>query len=169
MWYTLRVSDLEIRLEEATFSAGCFWGIEEVFRNTNGIVSTEVGYTGGITENPTYAMVCTGATGHAEAVKVSFDPSIVRYDRLLTIFFDNHNPTMVNRQGPDIGDQYRSAIFFHSLEQEKAAREFVASLEKSNRWKKSIVTQIVPAVPFFKAEDYHQQYLSKRGLDSCHV
>lgn len=153
----------------ATFAAGCFWGVEETFLNTPGVISTEVGYAGGSVSDVTYDMVCTGTTGHAEAVSVTFDPSKVTYEELLKIFFENHNPTTLNRQGPDIGDQYRSAIFTHDDEQKKAAEKYKEQLEKSGAFKRPIVTQIVPFTNFYRAEDYHQQYLRKRGLGSCHV
>ena len=156
-------------MAKATFAAGCFWGVEATFRQIPGVTSTRVGYTGGHTENPNYKEVCTDRTGHAEAVEVEFDPAKVRYEDLLKVFWENHDPTQVNRQGPDWGTQYRSAIFFHSPEQESAARASKESLEKAHRYSKPIATQIVPAVPFYAAEDYHQQYLEKRGLASCHV
>ncbi|HVZ80437.1 MAG TPA: peptide-methionine (S)-S-oxide reductase MsrA [bacterium] len=155
-------------MEKATFGAGCFWGVEETFRRTKGVVNTAVGYEGGLTNNPTYKDVCTDRTGHAEVVQVEFDPKQVSYDQLLDIFWHSHNPTTLNRQGPDVGTQYRSVIFFHSPEQEKKA---LASKEKAQKkdYKSPIVTQIVPATIFWKAEDYHQQYLAKRGLDNCHL
>ena len=156
-------------VEKATFAAGCFWGVEELFRETTGVVSTVVGFTGGTTENPTYKQVCTGRTGHAEAVEVTFDPARVTYDQLLEVFWNGHNPTQVNRQGPDVGYQYRSAIFTHTPEQEKAARASKEKLEKSGRFKEPIATTIAPAGPFYRAEDYHQQYLEKRGETRCHL
>lgn len=156
-------------VEIATFGAGCFWGVEETFLRTKGVVSTRVGYTGGTTESPTYEDVCNHGTGHAEAVEVTFDPSIVSYDDLLKIFWDNHDPTQKNRQGPDVGDQYRTVIFTHSDEQRAKAEASKAALEASGRFSKPIATAIVPAVTFWPAEDYHQQYLRKRGLDSCHI
>jgi peptide-methionine (S)-S-oxide reductase len=156
-------------LETATFGAGCFWGVEETFRQTPGVTGTEVGYSGGKTENPTYQDVCYNNTDHAEVVKVIYDPSKVSYDALLKIFFQNHNPTTLNRQGPDVGSQYRSVIFFHSPEQEQAAQRYKEELEAQKKFPRPIVTQIVPAPSFYKAEDYHQQYLKKRGLDSCHI
>jgi len=155
--------------ETATFAAGCFWGVEETFRALPGVISTEVGYTGGKTENPFYEQVCTGSTGHAEAVRVVYDPLKVSYEKLLETFWENHNPTTKNRQGPDVGEQYRSAIFTHSEDQRKAAEKSRDALEKSGRFKNPVVTQIVPEAPFYKAEDYHQQYLAKRGLSSCHL
>ena len=155
-------------MAKATFAAGCFWGVEEAFRHIKGVTSTTVGYTGGTTKNPSYKDVCTGTTGHAEAVEVEFDPAQVSYRELLAAFFQNHNPTTLNSQGPDHGTQYRSAIFFHDAEQEAAAREAVAALEKSGVFKRPIVTEIKPASAFWRAEEYHQQYLSKRGAASCH-
>ncbi|MFO1464224.1 MAG: peptide-methionine (S)-S-oxide reductase MsrA [bacterium] len=154
--------------ELATFAAGCFWGVEEIFRQTPGVISTVVGYTGGNTPSPSYEDVCSDATGHAEAVQVEFDPAKVRYEDLLQVFWANHDPTTLNRQGPDFGSQYRSAIFFHSPEQEAKAKASKAALERDGRYRRPIVTQIVPAGEFFRAEEYHQQYLSKRGLSHCH-
>ncbi len=159
----------EKQLEKATFAAGCFWGVEATFRQIKGVVETSVGYTGGTTENPTYKDVCTDRTGHAEAVQVIYDPARVSYEDLLTVFWENHDPTQLNRQGPDVGTQYRSAIFFHSPEQEKAALASKEQLAASGRFKRPIVTQIVPAAEFYRAEEYHQQYLEKRGLSSCHI
>jgi peptide-methionine (S)-S-oxide reductase len=156
-------------MAKAVFAAGCFWGVEATFRQIPGVISTRVGYTGGHTDSPTYKDVCTDRTGHAEAVEVEFDPAKVRYEDLLKVFWENHDPTQLNRQGPDWGTQYRSAIFFESPEQQTAALASKQSLEKSHRYSKPIVTQIVPAVPFHPAEDYHQQYLEKRGLASCHI
>jgi peptide-methionine (S)-S-oxide reductase len=151
---------------KATFAAGCFWGVEEVFRNTPGVISTSVGYEGGAMKNPTYEDVCTDTTGHAEAVEVEYDPAKVSYEELLEIFWANHDPTTKNRQGPDIGTQYRSVIFYHSPEQEAAAK---ASLQKAQaRFRRPIVTEIAPASEFYRAEEYHQQYLAKRGLSHCH-
>lgn len=154
--------------EKATFAAGCFWGVEETFRTTPGVTGTRVGYSGGTLEHPTYEQVCYANTGHAEAVEVTFDPSLVSYDHLLDIFWSNHNPTTRNRQGPDVGSQYRSVIFFHSPEQKKRAEASRKALEETGKWKAPIVTEIIPAAPFYPAEDYHQQYLMKRGEASCH-
>jgi peptide-methionine (S)-S-oxide reductase len=156
-------------MAKATFAAGCFWGVEATFRQLPGVISTRVGYTGGNSPNPTYKQVCTDTTGHAEAVEIDYDPAKLSYDKLLEVFWENHDPTQLNRQGPDWGKQYRSAIFFHTPEQEKAAKASKEQLEKSHRFSKPIVTQIVPAVTFFEAEDYHQQYLEKKGLASCHI
>ncbi len=156
-------------MAKATFAAGCFWGVEATFRQVEGVTATRVGYTGGKLENPTYKDVCTDRTGHAEAIEVDYDPAKVSYDELLNIFWENHDPTQLNRQGADFGTQYRSAIFYHSPEQEQAARASKSELEKSHRFSRTIVTQIVPAATFYEAEDYHQQYLEKRGLASCHI
>jgi peptide-methionine (S)-S-oxide reductase len=156
-------------MEKATFAAGCFWGVEATFRRLAGVTATRVGYTGGHMNNPTYKDVCTDSTGHAEGVEVTFDPAEISYDKLLDVFWENHDPTQLNRQGPDWGTQYRSAIFFHSPEQEAAAKASKERLEKSHRFSKPIVTQIVPAETFYEAEEYHQQYLEKRGLAICHI
>lgn len=152
-------------MEKATFAAGCFWGVEEEFRHVPGVKATTVGYTGGTAANPTYAEVCTGRTGHAESVLVEYDPAQISYEKLLAVFWNAHDPTTTDRQGPDFGTQYRSAIFFHTPEQEAAAR---ASKEKAQeRSSRPVVTQIVPASPFYRAEEYHQQYLAKRGAATC--
>jgi len=156
-------------MAKATFAAGCFWGVEEAFRQIKGVNSTTVGYTGGTTKNPTYQDVCSGRTGHAEAVEVDFDPTVVSYEQLLSVFWQSHDPTTMNRQGPDVGTQYRSAIFFHDAAQEASARGSKAVLEKMNVFKRPIVTEIVAAADFYRAEDYHQQYLEKRGAKSCHI
>jgi peptide-methionine (S)-S-oxide reductase len=156
-------------MARATFAAGCFWGVEATFRALPGVNSTRVGYIGGKTQNPTYKDVCTDTTGHAEAVEVDYDPAKVSYDTLLQVFWENHDPTQVNRQGPDFGTQYRTAIFFHDAEQEAQAKASKQKLEDSKRFSKPIATQIVPAVTFWEAEDYHQQYLEKRGMASCHI
>jgi peptide-methionine (S)-S-oxide reductase len=156
-------------MAKATFAAGCFWGVEATFRELSGVLSTRVGYIGGHTDNPTYNDVCSDRTGHAEAVEVEYDPSQVSYETLLNVFWENHDPTQLNRQGPDWGSQYRSAIFFHDHEQEVKAQASKNALEQSHRFSKPIATQIVPAATFYPAEDYHQQYLEKRGLTSCHI
>lgn len=155
--------------ELATFGAGCFWGVEVTFRNTPGVRDALVGYLGGTLANPTYKDVCTGRTGHAEVVQVKYDPAEVSYDKLLDVFWENHNPTTLNRQGPDVGTQYRSAIFYHTPEQKRAAEESKAQLEASGRFRHPVVTEITEASTFYPAEDYHQRYLEKRGLASCHV
>jgi peptide-methionine (S)-S-oxide reductase len=156
-------------LETATFGAGCFWGVEETFRHLPGVKSAAVGYAGGTFENPTYKDVCSGRTGHAEVVQVTYDPREVSYEQLLEVFWSNHNPTTRNRQGWDIGSQYRSAVFFHTPEQRAAAERVKAELDASGRFKKPIVTEITPASTFWRAEEYHQQYLAKRGRESCEV
>jgi peptide-methionine (S)-S-oxide reductase len=154
-------------MDKATFGAGCFWGVEAAFRQVKGVVSTAVGYSGGHLPNANYKDVCSGKTGHAEVVEVEYDPAVVSYDDLLKVFWENHNPTTLNRQGPDIGTQYRSAIYFHSPAQEAAAR---ASKEQAQaQFKNKIVTEITPASEFWRAEDYHQQYLEKRGLAHCSI
>mgnify|MGYP003618064604 CR=1 FL=1 len=157
------------RVEKATFGAGCFWGVEAVFRKLPGVVATRVGYTGGSTQAPTYEDVCYRNTGHAEAVQVEFDPERISYAQLVDVFFANHNPTTLNRQGPDVGSQYRSVVFYHDDAQRIAAEAAKRALGESNRWGRPIVTQIVPAAEFHRAEEYHQQYLEKRGLSNCHL
>jgi len=159
----------DVTMEEATFAAGCFWGVEEAFRHMEGVVDTEVGYTGGDFENPTYEDVCSGKTGHVEAVRVLFNPSKVSYEELLTVFWDCHNPTTPNRQGPDVGTQYRSAIFCHTPEQKEAAEESKRRLDQSGRYAAPIITRIVPASEFWRAEEYHQHYLEKSGIPTCHL
>lgn len=157
-------------MEKATFAAGCFWHVEAAFRKAKGVVSTRVGYVGGRLENPTYKDVCTDRTGHAEAIEVEYDPVSVSYDDLLSIFWDIHDPTTMNRQGPDVGSQYRSAIFFHSPEQEAAALASKERLQTTDRYRgQKIVTEIVSAATFYPAEDYHQRYLEKRGTTSCRI
>ena len=149
---------------KATFGAGCFWHVEDLFRKTKGVKSTQVGYIGGKLTNPTYDEVCTDITGHAEAVQVEYDSNEISYDELLEVFWSNHDPTLLNRQGYDIGTQYRSAIFFHDEEQKKIAQKSKEELEKSGKFQKRIVTEIVPAPEFYKAEEYHQKYFQKHGL-----
>jgi peptide-methionine (S)-S-oxide reductase len=158
-----------MQMDRATFAAGCFWGVEAAFRAVPGVVSTTVGYSGGSFPNPTYHDVCTGRTGHAEVVQVEFDPERVSYQDLLRVFWENHDPTTLNRQGPDHGTQYRSAIFFHTPEQQAAALAAKQQLERSGAYKRPIVTEITPASAFYRAEEYHQQYLEKRGQASCRV
>jgi peptide-methionine (S)-S-oxide reductase len=150
--------------KKATFGAGCFWGVEAAFRKVTGVVSTTVGYSGGSSKNPTYKDVCSGRTGHAEVVQVEYDPSKTPYEELLNVFWGAHDPTQMNRQGPDVGTQYRSAIFFYNAEQEAAAKAAKAHLEKSGRYRKPIVTEIIPASEFYMAEEYHQQYFEKHGM-----
>ena len=157
----------EQNLEKATFGAGCFWGVETTFRAVPGVVDAAVGYEGGSYPNPTYQDVCTGQTGHAEVLEVTFDPAQVSYDTLLNVFWENHDPTTLNRQGPDHGTQYRSAIFTHSPEQ--AATAQASKIAHQGDFKRPIVTEIVPASTFYRAEEYHQQYLGKRGLAHCHI
>ena len=153
----------------ATFGAGCFWGVEEAFRQVDGVTDTAVGYLGGTMVNPTYHDVCTGRTGHAEVVQVTYDPTRVTYEQLLDLFWQMHDPTTLHRQGPDVGTQYRSAIFFHTQEQEAAARASKEKLQASGRFRRPIVTEITATSPFYRAEEYHQQYLAKRGASSCHI
>lgn len=154
-------------IEKATFAAGCFWGVEDAFRSVPGVKATRVGYTGGRTANPTYEQVCSHTTGHAEAVEVTYDPAVVSYKDLLGVFFKTHDPTQLNRQGPDVGDQYRTAIFTHSGAQEVAAAAAIEQLGKEERFSRPIVTQVTPAPEFYAAEEYHQQYFAKRGISSC--
>jgi peptide-methionine (S)-S-oxide reductase len=158
-----------MRTEKATFGAGCFWGVEEIFRNLKGVLSTAAGYAGGTKENPTYEDVCTDKTGHAEVVEVEFDPAQITYDELLNVFWSNHNPTTLNRQGPDVGAQYRSVIFYHSPEQKSAAETSRKKIDMSGRFPRPVVTQIEPAPKFWRAEEYHQRYLQKRGQSHCAV
>ena len=153
----------------ATFGAGCFWGVEELYRTTDGVTSTSVGYMGGTVDNPTYEQVCTDTTGHAEVVHIEYDPDVIEYGKLVDIFFDNHNPTELNRQGPDTGTQYRTVVFYHDAEQKDVAQQKKEDVIASGRFKRDVVTQIVPAEPFWPAEEYHQQYLKKRGMTSCHI
>jgi peptide-methionine (S)-S-oxide reductase len=155
------------RSQKATFAAGCFWGVEETFRNIKGVISTVVGYTGGHTERPSYKEVCTDTTGHAEAVEVTFDPDVVSYEALLKAFWESHDPTTADRQGPDIGSQYRSAIFFHNSVQERLAKDSKVALESSGVYSQPVVTEIVAASVFYPAEEYHQKYLMKRGAKYC--
>ena len=156
-------------MAKATFAAGCFWGVEAAFRQLPGVTDAAVGYGGGSVESPTYEQVCTGQTGHAEVVQLDYDPQRISYDRLLDAFWKCHDPTQRNRQGPDVGTQYRSAIFYHDAEQRAAAEQSQARLEASGALSRPIATEIVPAGPFFRAEEYHQRYLEKRGQSSCHL
>ena len=155
--------------ELATFGAGCFWGVEARFREMDGVLEATSGYMGGQLQQPSYEAICTGTTGHAEVVQVQFDPEKVSYETLLGMFFKMHNPTTLNRQGPDIGSQYRSVVFFHSTEQENAARHFIGELDQSGRWDQAIVTQVEAAMPFWPAEEYHQRYLEKHGFGACSI
>jgi len=157
----------ENNYEKATFAAGCFWGVEAAFRQIKGVKSTRVGYTGGNMESPTYEDVCTDETGHAEAVEVTFDQNKVSYEKLLEVFWKNHNPTQMNRQGPDVGTQYRSAVFYHNAKQKELAMKSMK--EEQKKYDKKITTEIKPAEKFYVAEDYHQQYLEKRGMSTCHI
>ena len=154
--------------DKATFGAGCFWGVEAAFQRVPGVIDTAVGYSGGETQNPTYKDVCTDETGHAEVVQITFDPTKVSYEQLLDVFWQAHDPTQANRQGPDFGTQYRTAIFFHSAEQEIAAKKSRTALEATGKFKRPIATEITPASTFYRAEEYHQKYLQKRGVASCH-
>ncbi|VAX39093.1 Peptide-methionine (S)-S-oxide reductase MsrA [hydrothermal vent metagenome] len=153
----------------ATFGAGCFWGVEATFRALNGVTETAVGYMGGKADSPSYQNVCTGSTGHAEIVQIEFDPAIISYEKLLDTFWNSHNPTTLNRQGPDIGTQYRSVIFFHNEDQQQTAIDSKNKLDQSDRFSNPVVTEIVPATTFHRAEEYHQQYLEKGGQSSCHL
>jgi peptide-methionine (S)-S-oxide reductase len=155
--------------EKAMFGAGCFWGVETTFRNINGVTDVAVGYAGGTTDNPTYEEVCSHSTGHAEVVEVEFDPATVSYEQLLDVFWANHDPTALNRQGPDVGTQYRSVVFTYSPEQQATAEQSKAALDASGRLRRPIVTQIEPAPKFHRAEEYHQRYLEKRGLAHCAI
>ncbi|QHA91981.1 peptide-methionine (S)-S-oxide reductase MsrA [Bacillus sp. N1-1] len=158
-----------VKVEQATFAAGCFWGVEALFQQLNGVISTTAGFTGGETINPTYEDVYSELTGHAESVQVEYDPSLISYEELVEVFFENHNPTSLNKQGEDIGTRYRSAIFFHSNEQAEIALIAKENLERSGRFKKPVVTQIVPITSFYRADEYHQSYLAKRGQSSCKI
>ena len=151
----------------ATFAAGCFWGVEAAFLKVDGVLETKVGYTGGSSENPTYKEVCTGETGHAEAVQIKYDPEKIEFEQLLNIFFFSHDPTQVNRQGPDIGTQYRSSIFFHDQSQKEVATKYVESLNQRDEFKSPIATEIVEVAKFWDAEEYHQRYFEKNGINVC--
>lgn len=156
-------------MQKATFGAGCFWGVELTFNKLEGVLETAVGYLGGDLDNPTYEDVCTGCTGHAEVVQVSYDPDRIDYETLLTVFWTCHNPTTLNRQGPDVGTQYRSAIFFHDENQKAIAQASKEAMDRDGMYPNPIVTEITPASTFYRAEDYHQRYLEKRGMASCHL
>jgi len=161
--------DDHVMTEKATFGAGCFWGVEATFRQIKGVTNVTVGYAGGTKDNPTYEDVCTDETGHAEVVEVEFDPLQVSYDQLLDVFWSNHNPTTLNRQGPDVGTQYRSVIFYHSPEQKLAAEASKETIDKSGRFRQPVVTQIESAPRFWRAEEYHQRYLERRGQTHCAI
>jgi peptide-methionine (S)-S-oxide reductase len=161
--------DMNMKTEKATFAAGCFWGVEAEFSQIKGVIDTACGYSGGTTKDPTYQEVCSDRTGHAEVVQVEYDPAQVSYEALLEAFFNLHDPTTLNRQGPDVGTQYRSAVFTHTPEQDAAARAFKGKLERSGRFNRPIVTIVAPAGEFYRAEEYHQRYFEKRGMPSCHV
>jgi peptide-methionine (S)-S-oxide reductase len=157
-------------MAKATFGAGCFWGVESAFRQVKGVTDAAVGYAGGTTKNPTYQDVCTDRTGHAEVVQVDFDPAQVSYEELVRVFFDIHDPTTLNRQGPDFGKQYRSVIFFHDAQQEAIARKVRDELDAAGKFPRKIVTQIAPAPEFYRGEEYHQRYFEKKGIDpTCHI
>ncbi len=158
-----------IDMQETTFGAGCFWGVEDAFSQVEGVISTTVGYSGGEFENPTYEDVCAGNTGHAEVVKIEYDENKVSFEELLKIFWNIHDPTTLNRQGPDVGSQYRSAIFYNNQEQELIAFELKNTLEAGKKYKNPIVTEIIPAKTFYRAEEYHQQYFKKRGISHCKI
>ncbi|MEE9227029.1 MAG: peptide-methionine (S)-S-oxide reductase MsrA [Acidobacteriota bacterium] len=155
--------------DKATFAAGCFWGVEAVFRKVPGVTDVTVGYTGGTAIDPTYEEVCSGTTGHAEAILVAFDPEKVSFEKLLEVFWESHDPTTLNRQGPDVGTQYRSAVFFHTPEQEKMAARSKEELSRSGRFARPIASEITPAGRFFPAEEYHQRYLEKRDKSNCQI
>jgi peptide-methionine (S)-S-oxide reductase len=156
-------------MEKATFGAGCFWGVEATFRQLEGVTDAAVGYEGGRTQNPTYHDVCTDRTGHVEVVELDFDPQIISYEALLRRFFTLHDPTQLNRQGPDVGSQYRSVIFYHSPEQQAVAQRVIEELSASGQFRRPIVTTVEPAQTFYRAEEYHQRYLERRGLANCHI
>lgn len=163
------VSAKNNKFEKATFGAGCFWGVEDAFMQIEGVMKTTAGYLGGTMKHPTYKDICYNNTGHAEVVEIVFDPEIVSYESLLSLFWGIHNPTLLNRQGPDVGTQYRSAIFYHSVEQKLIAERSKSELEASQKFQRAIVTEISEASTFYKAEEYHQEYLKKNGLSSCHI
>jgi len=154
------------KFETATFGAGCFWNVEEAYMDVEGVVSTTVGFMGGTVENPTYKNVCSNTTGHAEVVQIKYNPEVVSYDEFLKTFWENHDPTTIDRQGPDVGSQYRSVIFFHTKEQEELAKKSKKEINDSGKFNDSIITEILPATEFYEAEEYHQKYLQKQGLSS---
>jgi len=154
-------------IQKATFGAGCFWGVEATFKQLKGVISTSVGYMGGTLENPSYQNVCTDETGHAEVVEVTYDSAVISYDELIDVFWKIHDPTTLNRQGPDVGTQYRSVIFYHDLEQESKAKASKERLQRSGTYKRNLVTEIVPVSKFYRAEEYHQQYFEKHGISHC--
>jgi peptide-methionine (S)-S-oxide reductase len=164
---TTTSTESDMATAKAMFGAGCFWGVEATFRQVEGVVTTAVGYAGGNVREPSYQDVCTGTTGHAEVVHVEYDPTLVSYDRLLDVFFNSHDPTQVNRQGPDVGEQYRSVIFYYDDAQREKAESTIASLTEQNRFPRPIATKVESAPSFYRAEEYHQQYLAKRGKTSC--
>ncbi len=166
IWIIILIQASSTKCMKATFGAGCFWCVEGVFRNTKGVTDAMVGYSGGWMKNPTYKDVCTDTTGHAEVIQVEYDPKVVSYEQLLDVFWNSHDPTQLNRQGPDVGVQYRSVIFSHDVEQEKIANASKENLAKSGRFERPIVTEIKPAGEFYKAEEYHQQYFAKCGIKS---
>lgn len=155
--------------QQAMFGAGCFWGVEATFRKAPGVLTTEVGFSGGRVENPSYKQVCFEDTGHVEVIHITFDPAVVSYDQLLDYFFKMHDPTQVNRQGPDVGEQYRSVVFYYTPEQKIAAEEAIRALDASRKHRFPVATRVEPAGPFYRAEEYHQRYLEKNGLDNCHL
>lgn len=156
-------------MKKATFAAGCFWGVEHYFRQLEGVIEAQVGYTGGTVSNPDYRTVCGGATGHAEAVELEFDPEKISYGELLKAFFQMHDATQLNRQGPDVGTQYRSAVFYHDEDQKEQAEQLIEALNQSGALPRPVVTQVVPSEEFFRAEEYHQRYIEKKGGVSCHL
>ncbi len=160
---------MEKSYQEAMFGAGCFWGVEEYFRTLDGVIETAVGYSGGELTNPTYEDVCRSTTGHAEVVYLKFDPEIISYQTLLNSFFELHDPTQFNRQGPDVGPQYRSAVFYYDENQKEQAYATIETLTAEKKFPRAIVTEVTPAQKFYRAEEYHQKYLFKRGLGSCHI
>lgn len=160
---------MDTSTQKATFAAGCFWGVQDGFDMLEGVLKTTVGYTGGHTKDPTYEDVCSHTTGHAEAVEVEYNPQKISYEKLLEAFFNMHNPTTMNRQGPDVGDQYRSAIFYHSEDQKKEAEKYKEKLNKSGKYNDPIVTEITQAQVFYRAEEYHQKYFQKHGVSACHI